>query len=214
LFLAGSCPVSWTNVQATRSGAGAIVSDRMRLVLASASPRRAELLRAAGFTFDTTPAAIDEALHFGEPPSAYTLRLAREKAAIASTRHPDCAILAADTIVVAADQILGKPAGSADATRMLQLLSGAEHVVQTGVVLRANGRELSDLASTRVRFCMLTAEEISWYVGTGEPIGKAGAYAIQGRAARFVNWIEGSWSNVVGLPLATVYRMLKEAGVT
>ena len=109
-------------------------------------------------------------------------------------------------------QILGKPAGAADATRMLQLLSGAEHVVQTAVVVRAGGREWSDLTSTRVRFCPLTPEEIAWYVGTGEPAGKAGAYAIQGHAARFVNWIEGSWSNVVGLPVATVYRMLKEAG--
>ena len=186
----------------------------MRLVLASASPRRAELLRAAGFAFDTAPAVINEAPHIAEPPAAYALRVAREKAAMALTFHPDGAILAADTIVVVADQTLGKPAGSADATRMLQLLSGTEHLVQTAVVLRVGDRELSDLASTRVRFSPLTPEEIAWYVGTGEPAGKAGAYAIQGRAARFVNWIEGSWSNVVGLPLAMVYRMLKEAGIT
>jgi septum formation protein len=185
----------------------------MRLVLASASPRRAELLRAAGFSFETLPPVIDEAPHIAEPPASYVLRIAREKAAAAAPFHPDGAILAADTIVVAADQILGKPAGSADATRMLRLLSGAEHLVQTAVVLRTGGRELSDLASTRVRFIQLTPEEIAWYVATGEPAGKAGAYAIQGHAARFVSWIEGSWSNVVGLPVAMVYRMLKEAGV-
>ncbi len=185
----------------------------MRLVLASASPRRAELLRAAGFSFETLPPAIDESPHIAEPPASYVLRVAREKAAYAASFHPDGAILAADTIVVIADQILGKPAGAADATRMLGLLSGAEHLVQTAVVVRASGRELSDLASTRVRFSHLTPEEIAWYVSTGEPAGKAGAYAIQGHAARFVSWIEGSWSNVVGLPVAMVYRMLKEVGV-
>ena len=194
--------------------AEAIVSDQMRLVLASASPRRAELLRAAGFTFETLPPVVDEAPHIAESPAAFALRVAREKAACASSFHQDGAILAADTIVVVADQILGKPADSADATRMLQLLSGAEHVVQTAVVVRAGGREWSDLASTRVRFSPLTPEEIAWYVATGEPAGKAGAYAIQGHAARFVSWIEGSWSNVVGLPVAMVYRMLREAGVT
>ena len=184
----------------------------MRLILASASPRRAELLRAAGFAFETSPPGVDEAPRIAEAPAAYALRVARDKAASASTYYPDRVILAADTIVVVADQILGKPAGAADATRMLQMLSGAEHVVQTAVVVLAGGREWSDLTSTRVRFCPLTPEEIAWYVGTGEPAGKAGAYAIQGHAARFVNWIEGSWSNVVGLPVATVYRMLKEAG--
>ena len=142
----------------------------------------------------------------------FAWRATRQRARRPFTRI--ASILAADTIVVVADEILGKPAGAADATRMLQLLSGAEHVVQTAVVVRAGGREWSELASTRVRFCPLTPEEIAWYVGTGEPAGKAGAYAIQGHAARFVNWIEGSWSNVVGLPVATVYRMLKEAGVT
>ena len=186
----------------------------MRLVLASASPRRAELLKAAGFTFEVLPPLVDEAPRIAEPPREYTLRVARDKAGSASAYHPDDAILAADTIVVIGDQILGKPAGSDDATRMLQLLSGAEHIVQTAVVLRVGGREWSDLASTRVRFAPLATDEITWYVATGEPVGKAGAYAIQGYAARFVQWIEGSWSNVVGLPVATVYRMLKAAGVT
>jgi len=186
----------------------------MRLVLASASPRRAELLRAAGFTFDVAPADVDESRLTNESPTAYALRVAREKAAVASSHYPDAAVLAADTIVAAGSRILGKPADAAEAAGMLHLLSGAEHVVQTAVVLRVNGRETSDVASTRVRMRPLTAEEIAWYVATGEPAGKAGAYAIQGRAARFVEWIEGSWSNVVGLPVATVDRMLREAGVT
>ena len=186
----------------------------MRLVLASASPRRAELLRAAGFTFDIAPADVDESRLTDEPPGAYALRVARQKAAAASTHHPGAAVLAADTIVAAGGQILGKPADAAEAARMLDLLSGSEHLVQTAVVLRVNGRETSEVASTRVRMRPLTPEEIAWYVATGEPAGKAGAYAIQGRAARFVDWIEGSWSNVVGLPVATVDRMLKEAGVT
>ena len=186
----------------------------MRLILASGSPRRAELLKAAGFDFETSPPAVDETPRIAEAPAAYARRVARDKAASASTFHTDRVILAADTIVVVADEILGKPAGAADATRMLQLLSGAEHLVQTAVVVRAGEREWSELTSTRVRLFPLTPEEIAWYVGTGEPAGKAGAYAIQGHAARFVNWIEGSWSNVVGLPVATVYRILKEAGFT
>lgn len=184
----------------------------MRLVLASASPRRAELLAAAGFEFDVVPASIDETPHPNESPADYVRRVAREKAAWTAGRRPDAVILAADTVVVADGQILGKPASDADAMRMLHLLSGAEHVVQTAVVIRANGREACDLDATRVHFLPMSGEEISWYVGTGEPHGKAGAYAIQGRAARFIDSIEGSWSNVVGLPLAVVYRMLKEAG--
>jgi nucleoside triphosphate pyrophosphatase len=185
----------------------------MRLVLASASPRRAELLTAAGFIFDVAPASIDETPQPDEPPGEYALRVAREKAAVAWQHQPEAAILAADTVVVVAGRILGKPQGAADAVRMLTLLSGTEHSVQTAVSLRANGRETCDLAKTRVHFLPLSQEEIAWYVATGEPDGKAGAYAIQGRGARFVDRIEGSWSNVVGLPVATVYRMLKEAGV-
>ena len=186
----------------------------MRLVLASASPRRAELMTAAGFTFDVVPAQIDETPRGAEPPTDYALRVAREKAAEASRRDPDAAILAADTVVVADGEILGKPRDAADAARMLGILSGAEHQVQTATVLRVNGRESSVVELTRVRFRHLSADEIAWYVATGEPDGKAGAYAIQGRAARFVDRIDGSWSNVVGLPIATVYRLLKDAGLT
>lgn len=186
----------------------------MRLVLASASPRRAELLRAAGFGFDVAPADVDETPAPGEAPTAYALRVARDKAAAAWTRQKDSAILAADTVVVAAGEILGKPRDAADAARMLALLSGAVHLVHTAVVLRAGTQDASAVEDTRVHFRPLSRDEIAWYVATGEPDGKAGAYAIQGHAARFVTRIEGSWSNVVGLPVATVYGMLKAAGLT
>lgn len=186
----------------------------MGLILASASTRRAELLTAAGFTFEVAPADVDETPHSSETPATYALRVAREKATAAGNRHAGSAILSADTVVVADGEMLGKPTDRADASRMLRRLSGATHVVHTAVVLRANGRESSDVVTTSVHFRALDSKEIEWYVDTGEPDGKAGAYAIQGRAARFVDRIEGSWSNVVGLPVATVYRMLKEAGLT
>ena len=185
------------------------------LILASASPRRAELLRSAGFTFTVAPAEIDEAPRPNESPEAYALRVAREKAvAVAQRFSGDMAVvLAADTVVVARGQIMGKPESTVQARDMLRTLAGATHTVHTAVVLLAAGRERAEVVSTRVRMSPLTEAEIDWYVGTGEPAGKAGAYAIQGHAARFVDWIEGSWSNVVGLPVATVYRMLREAGV-
>ncbi|HZB26903.1 MAG TPA: Maf family protein [Vicinamibacterales bacterium] len=186
----------------------------MRLVLASASPRRAELLSSAGFSFDVAAADVDETPHASEPPRVYALRVARDKARAISDRLADAAILAADTVVVAGAHLLGKPANAADAARMLALLSGTTHLVQTAVVLRAGSQVFEDVAETRVEFCRLSSAEIDWYIGTGEHDGKAGAYAIQGRAARFVTSIEGSWSNVVGLPVATVYRMLKGAGLT
>ena len=192
----------------------AIVSKPMELILASASPRRAELLRSAGFSFQVLPAEIDETPRGGESASDYAMRMAREKAESVRARVDGLPILAADTVVVARDQILGKPQNDADAARMLNLLSGAVHLVQTGVVLLSGSRESSELCTTRVHVRPLSRDEIAWYVASGEPAGKAGAYAIQGRAARFIEWIEGSWSNVVGLPIATVHRMLSEAGVT
>jgi septum formation protein len=182
----------------------------MQLVLASASPRRAELLRTAGFSFDVRPADVDETPRADEPPAAYALRVARDKALAAAAR-PDAAdvwILAADTVVVVDGQILGKPTDHADARRMLSMLSGVVHEVLTAVVVRHDEVETSEVVSTRVRFAALGPAEIDWYVASGEPDGKAGAYAIQGLGSRFVERIEGSWSNVVGLPLATVYRML------
>lgn len=182
-----------------------------RLILASASPRRAELLTAAGYVFTVRSADVDESEVPGEAPDAYVLRVALAKARTVAShcRESGSVVLAADTTVVAGGEILAKPADESDAIRMLKILSGAVHEVLTGVVVIGGDRELAEVARTRVRLLALSPEEILWYVGTGEPMGKAGAYGIQGRAARFVDWIEGSWSNVVGLPVATVAEMLK-----
>ena len=182
----------------------------MRLILASASPRRAELLTSAGFDFDVVPADVDETAHPGERPEPYGIRVARAKAArVARDRGAaGRVVLAADTVVVAGERMMGKPEDEADATAMLNELSGSVHIVLTAVVLRSGDTELIEVASTKVHVAPLRDDEIRWYVGTGEPFGKAGAYAIQGRAARFIDRIEGSWSNVVGLPVATVHRLL------
>ncbi len=182
-------------------------------MLASASPRRAELLTAAGFDFDIVPADVDETPLPGEPARAYVLRVARNKAEHVAQRMADGrVVLAADTVVVAGERLMGKPADEIEAASMLRSLSGTVHDVHTAVVVVSRGRALEDVVTTRVRFNPLTESEIGWYVGTGETAGKAGAYAIQGLAARFIDHIEGSWSNVVGLPISTVYRLLSGAG--
>lgn len=187
----------------------------MHLILASASPRRAELLTSAGFQFEVSPANVDETPKPSESPTAYALRVARDKAAAvtARTREPGRVVLAADTVVVAGGELLGKPADSLDAARMLRTLANAVHDVHTAVVVRAPAGERAEVVTTRVTFRPLDEAEIAWYVASGEPEGKAGAYAIQGRAARFIEKIDGSWSNVVGLPLSTVYRLLKELSI-
>jgi nucleoside triphosphate pyrophosphatase len=184
------------------------------LILASASPRRAELLTSAGYEFTVETADVDESVLPGEPPDLYVVRVAREKArqVAGRCRESGSLVVAADTTVVAGGEILGKPENAADAVRMLQMLAGAVHEVFTGVVVVCGNVERAELARTLVHLLPITIDEIQWYVGTGEPEGKAGAYAIQGRAARFVDWIEGSWSNVVGLPVATVAIMLRELG--
>jgi septum formation protein len=181
------------------------------LILASASPRRAELLDTAGFTFTVQTAEVDESTLPDEAPAPYVLRVARAKAEAVSRRcgQRGNVVLAADTTVVAGDQILGKPEGRDDAIRMLTMLSGIVHDVYTGVVVVSDAGTLEDVVRTRVRLLPLERGDIQWYVDSGEPDGKAGAYAIQGRASRFIDWIEGSWSNVVGLPVATVHQMLK-----
>jgi septum formation protein len=181
-------------------------------VLASASPRRAELLAAAGFAFDVVAADVDETPHSSEPPREYVLRVARAKAEnVARLVSDGRPILAADTVVVAGGRMMGKPVGAGEAASMLRALSGRTHDVHTAVVVRTPEQQLEDVVTTRVRFTRLTDDEIDWYLSTGEADGKAGAYAIQGCAARFIDWIEGSWSNVVGLPLATAYRLLADA---
>jgi septum formation protein len=186
----------------------------MRLILASASPRRAELLARAGFEFDVAPAGVDETPRNGEDPAAYALRVAGDKARTTAGQSGTAApIVAADTVVVAEGRLLGKPTDAHEAADMLRQLSGRIHDVHTAVVVLTGAQQLAEVVSTRVRFVALSDEEIRWYVSTGEPFGKAGAYAIQERGSRFVDWIEGSWSNVVGLPVAAVYRLLRQAGV-
>jgi septum formation protein len=201
-----------------------------RLILASASPRRREILQAAGFEFEVVPTSVVEQKLPGESPDQFVRRMATEKAEAAFARIVDsCAvpinipimapILGADTVVVLGDETLGKPVSAEDARRMLRLLSGKQHRVLTGLCLLAPPQTwplpLSDLrreievASTTVRFAQLTPEEIEEYVASGEAFDKAGAYAIQGLASKYVEGIEGCYFNVVGLPVSLLYQMLK-----
>jgi septum formation protein len=181
----------------------------VRLVLASRSPRRADLLTAAGYAFDVAPADIDERHHEGESPHDYVERLAAEKADRVGAAVPGAVVLGADTVVVIDALVLGKPVDDADAAAMLQRLSGRSHEVLTGVAIQAPGCRRRGVAVTRVVFRTLTPADVEWYIESGEPTGKAGGYAIQGRASRFVTHIEGSYSNVVGLPMALVDRLLR-----
>ena len=198
---------------------------RVRLVLASASPRRAELLRAAGFVFDTFAVAVDERVRPGESPGAYVRRLAMEKSARAMAemtaslvragdssgeepRDP-VVVLGADTGVVIDGEILGKPRDDPDAGSMLRRLSGRRHEVMTGVSLRRGVVELGTVVSTAVECQALTDSDVAWYVSSGEWRDKAGAYAIQGLASRFIPHIEGSYSNVVGLPVACIFELFE-----
>jgi septum formation protein len=178
------------------------------LILASASPRRAELLCAAGIDFTTRSADVDETLLPAEAPRAYVERLARAKAQ--AVARPGELVLGADTTAVIGAEIAGKPVDAADAARMLRMLSGQWHEVLTAVALLRDERARSAVAVTRVKFAELSEAEIAWYVASGEPFDKAGAYAIQGYAARFVEGIEGEYANVVGLPVRLVYSLLKE----
>jgi septum formation protein len=184
------------------------------LVLASASPRRADLLREAGIAFQAAPAHIDESEGFGESPEAYVGRLAKEKAEAVWRHRPGSFVLGADTTVVVDDAILAKPADAADAARMLRLLSGRAHRVLTGVcLLGPSGFSRAAVVSTTVTFGRLSEVDIAWYVATGEPLDKAGAYAVQGGASRFVQRIDGSFSNVVGLPMELVSGWCRAAGI-
>jgi len=180
-----------------------------RITLASASPRRAELLRAAGIDFDIRPADIDEAIRPGEAPGDYVSRLAEAKARAVHERDGNRTVLAADTAVVVDGQILGKPMDEADAGRMLRMLGGRTHEVLTAVSVFHPGQIVDTrVDTTKVEFAQLSESDIDWYVSSGEPMDKAGAYAVQGLASRFVTRVEGSYSNVVGLPIALVYQML------
>jgi len=180
------------------------------LVLASASPRRQELLRNAGITFEVQPAHIPEDPLPGEAAKDCAERLAREKALAVAQQRPHDIVLGADTVVVVDGQLLGKPSDAADAARMLRMLSGREHQVITGVCLVVNGQPSVASETTLVTVSEITDKEIGEYVATGEPMDKAGAYAIQGIASRWIPRIEGDYSNVVGLPVALIFRMLRE----
>ena len=194
------------------------------LILASSSPRRQELLRQAGIPFQVHAAHINEDQLAAEKPNEYALRLAREKAQVVSKHYPQSYVLGADTIVVVDDEVLGKPKDHADAARMLRRLSGRSHDVTTAVSLVApsavssrtvapDARTETRACTTKVYFRKITEDEIQQYVASGEPMDKAGAYAIQGGASRWTDRIEGEWSNVVGLPLSLVTDLLRTNGL-
>jgi septum formation protein len=194
------------------------VRSRPPLVLASASPRRRELLRSLELEFELRPVDLDETPLPDEPADRYVTRLAAEKAAAAAAAGDGRRelVLAADTTVVLDGELLGKPADAAEARWMLARIAGREHQVHTGVALLDAGRSdsspLVEQVTSRVRMALLGAEDIAWYVATGEPMDKAGAYAVQGLGALFVEEIDGNYTNVVGLPLPTVLRLFARAG--
>lgn len=179
-------------------------------VLASASPRRRELLARAGYQFEVVPPDVDEERRAGEPPPVYVERLAREKAVSVASRHPGLAVLGADTTVVIDGRVLGKPRDEEDATQMLRTLSGRTHQVLTGVAAARDGQCVAEVDTTSVTLAALDEATVAWYVATGEPADKAGSYGIQGIASRFVTRVDGSYTNVVGLPLTLVDRLLAE----
>ena len=182
-------------------------------VLASASPRRRELLAAAGYAFDVAVADVDERVQAGESPRAYVARVARAKAEAVFAQDGARPVLGADTAVVVDDDVLGKPADAEDAARMLRRLSGRTHEVLTAIALVSGGVCHESVETTTVEMVRLTEADIAWYVASAEPMDKAGAYAIQGLASRFIPRIEGSYSNVVGLPVAAVADRLRRAGI-
>lgn len=187
----------------------------MKLVLASASPRRRELLSSIGLDFEVVPSRIEERREEGEEPEAYVLRLSREKAEEVASRRPEAWVIGADTTVYIDHTILEKPSDPADAVRMLRTISGREHTVFTGITLvgPAKSSRESRVVSTQVTMINLTEEEIIWYVATGEPMDKAGAYAVQGVGAMFISSIRGNYTNVVGLPLSVLFDMMRQAGI-
>ncbi len=186
--------------------------ERPELVLASGSPRRRELLAQVGLEVTVAPTEADESVLPDEGAEALVERLARLKAGVGATASPAALVIAADTEVAVAGASLGKPTDTAHARTMLETLSGRCHAVHTGVAIGFEGRIVSAVATTTVTFDVLTDEVIDWYLASGEPMGKAGAYAIQGKAAIFITGIEGTHDNVVGLPIALVDRLLREVG--
>jgi septum formation protein len=185
-----------------------------RIILASASPRRAELLSQIGVDFEPAPSQVQERPHLDEPPPDYITRIARAKVIAVARQREAGLVIGADTVVVLDGELLGKPEDEADARRMLSQLSGRWHAVMTGVALYdvATRREVADYDKTLVKFAQLTEKEVEWYINSGEPMDKAGAYGIQGLGALFVEEIAGNYCNVVGLPIPLVYRLARRLG--
>ena len=179
-----------------------------KLILASASPRRAEILTSVGWEFEKQTADIDESSFENEKPENYVQRLAAEKAQVIAKNNADAIVLGADTIVVINEQIIGKPKDFDEAGKMLKMLSGNWHEVLTGVAVIKNGETLVDIQRTNVKFAEMNEAEIEFLVQKGEPLDKAGAYAVQAQAALFIEKIEGDYWNVVGLPVSLVYRLV------
>lgn len=179
-----------------------------KIILASGSPRRAEIMRSVGWEFTKAVSDIDESEMPGEPPEVYVQRLAKAKAEAVASRFPGEIVLGADTTVVIDDEILGKPVDEEDARRMLEILSGRWHEVLTGVAVAAEGRTRVGLQRTRVKFFELSEREVTFLVEQGSPLDKAGAYAVQAQAALFIEAIEGDYWNVVGLPVSLAYRLV------
>jgi septum formation protein len=188
---------------------------KTRFILASQSPRRRELLASIGAEFDVMPSAIPEVRAAGESPEEYVARLSREKAHALAEKHPHRWVIAADTTVLLGEQLLEKPADAEDARRMLAVIEGRTHIVYSGVTLMNLEKDHRDtrVAESEVRMLPLSPADIAWYVATGEPLDKAGAYAVQGIGALFIDSIHGSYTNVVGLPLALLFQMMRRAGV-
>ncbi|MEQ1606786.1 MAG: Maf family protein [Pyrinomonadaceae bacterium] len=184
-----------------------------KLILASGSPRRSEILNSVGWEFTKHVADIDETEHEGEPPHDYVVRLACEKAEAVALNYPNNIVLGADTTVVINNQIIAKPLDIDDAKRMLTMLSGNWHEVLTGVAVVENGETRSGIQSTRVKFAPMSAAEITFLAENGDPLDKAGAYAVQAQAALFIEGIEGDYWNVVGLPISLVYSLIKKQKV-
>lgn len=187
----------------------------MRFILASSSPRRRELLTSIGIPFDVLPSNVPEEHQPGEAPEEYVARLSRDKAHAIAAKNPSQWVIAADTTVLLGDQLLEKPLDPADAARMLSLIAGKTHTVYTGVTLQRLDQQYCEtrVAESEVRMLPLSPRDIEWYVATGEPLDKAGAYAVQGIGAMFIDSIHGSYTNVVGLPLATLFQMMRKVGI-
>jgi len=185
-----------------------------KIILASASPRRADLLKTIGVEFELAPSQVQERPHADEAPPDYITRLARAKVIAVARKRESGLVIGADTIVVLDGRVLGKPRDEDDAEEMLRQLSGRWHAVMTGVALYdiATRREVADYDKTLVRFAQLTDKEIEWYSRSGEPMDKAGGYAIQGHGSLFVEEIAGNYFNVVGLPIPLVYRLARRLG--